>query len=172
MSDLDPSDVKVIAFDVFNTVVQFADVPHEEKKAYADHIHRPEWFPLHLPESWKTLPAYADSREGIERLKKKFIVVACSNGPVPLQVALAKHNDIAWDWIVPLELRKVYKPSANAYLLIAQSLQVMAHEVVMVTANKDFGDISGSLGVGMKPMLIRNPGCPQTIIELAELLGC
>jgi hypothetical protein len=42
----------------------------------------------------------------------------------------------------------------------------------MVTANKDFGDIEASLALGMQAQLIRHPGTPATIIELAESLGC
>jgi hypothetical protein len=43
---------------------------------------------------------------------------------------------------------------------------------MMVTANKDFGDLEASAALGMTPMLIRSGDGPKTIIELAEQLGC
>jgi FMN phosphatase YigB (HAD superfamily) len=42
----------------------------------------------------------------------------------------------------------------------------------MVTGNAGSKDIDGARAVGMQSILIRQPQTPQTIIELAELLGC
>jgi hypothetical protein len=40
----------------------------------------------------------------------------------------------------------------------------------MVTGNDGSPDIDGAKAVGMQSMMMRQPGCPQTIIELADLL--
>jgi len=166
--------LKVIAFDVFGTVFDLSSVDREEVRAYARHLkafrETGEWLPLTLPKSWETLPAHADSREGIRLLSREFTVVTCSNGPIGMLKALSEHNGIKWDRIIPLELNRVYKPDPRAYLTVCEYLECEPHEVAMVTANKDFGDLEASAAVGMRPILIRNPGCPQTVIELAELL--
>ncbi len=99
--------MKVIAFDVFGTVFDLSSVDKRDIKAYIDHIRRPTWQPLVLPEYWETLPAHPDAAEGIARLRKKFTVVTCSNGPLHLLTKLSKHNSISWDAIVPLELNRV-----------------------------------------------------------------
>jgi HAD superfamily hydrolase (TIGR01493 family) len=164
--------LNVIAFDVFGTVVDFAGVPREEVREYARQLRRPEWSPLLLPDSWASLPAHPDSAEGIERLRQKFFVVTCSNGPLGLMARLAKNAGLRWDAIIPLELNRVYKPDPRAYLTVCEVLNVSPAAVTMVTANKDFGDLEGSAAVGMTPVLIRGQSGVPTITALAESLGC
>ena len=163
---------KIIAFDVFGTVFDFSNVPYEERKAYADHIQQPEWSPLTLPASWENLPPHPDSQLGIEFLREQFIVVTCSNGPLGLLTKLSKNAGISWDAIIPLELNKVFKPNDRAYLTVCEVFGVEPRDVMMVTANKDFGDIEAAQRLGMQWSLIRNPpDGAQTIIELAGRLG-
>lgn len=160
---------KVIAFDVFGTVFDLSGVNREEIKSYAQHIRKPEWEPLKLPSHWASLPAHPDAAEGIARLREKFFVVTCSNGPLGLLAKLSKHNGITWDAIIPLELNKVYKPNPKAYMTVCEVLDVEPNEVIMVTANEKFGDLEGSRRIGMEAILIRNEVFP-TIISLAEML--
>jgi 2-haloacid dehalogenase len=161
----------VIAFDLFGTVFDLSGVARQEIKDYAVHLRNPEWSPLHLPKSWETLPAHPDSAEGIERLRRKFMVVTCSNGPLGLTAKLSKHNGISWDAIIPLELNRVYKTDPRAYLTVCEVLGCYPEQVMMVTANKDFGDLEASAALGMTPQLIRDGDGPKSIIELAEQLG-
>lgn len=164
--------MKVVAFDLFGTVFDLSVVDRQEIRDYASHIRKSEWSPLELPQSWETWPAHPDSAEGIERLRKKFFVVTLSNAPLGMAARLSKHNGISWDAIIPLELKRVYKPDLEAYLTVNWVLGVSPKDTMMVTANKDFGDLEGSEQIGMTPQLIRHPGEPQTIIELARKLGC
>jgi 2-haloacid dehalogenase len=160
--------MKIIAFDVFNTVFDLAGVPRDEIKAYADHIRQPEWSPLVLPKSWETLPAHPDSQSGIARLREKFMVVTMSNGPLGLLSKVSKHNGISWDAIIPLEMKKVFKPNPAAYMTICEVFGVNPSDVVMVTANEHFGDIEASRSLGMRPVLIRGEYC-KDINALANL---
>lgn len=160
--------IKVIAFDLFGTVFDFAGIPREEIKGYVKQLRLPTWQPLELPEHWERLPTYPDSVEGINRLRSKFMVVTCSNAPLGLSAKLCKNNGVQFDAIIPLELNRVYKTNPKAYLTICDVLGVLPEEVMMVTANKDFGDLEASAALGMTPKLIRCEGTPQTIIELAE----
>ncbi len=161
---------KVIAFDTFGTVFDLSTVPHQEIKNYADHIHQSEWTPLRLPDSWEHLKAHPDAAEGIARLREKFIVVTCSNGPLGLLAKLSKNNGISWDAIVPLELNKVFKTNPKAYMTVCEVLNVEPKDVLMVTANETFGDLEASRALGMEAILIRGKEGPKTIIELADLL--
>lgn len=169
--------MKVIAFDLFGTVFDLSRVDRREIIAYIDHISKPEWSPLELPESWKQMPPFADSREGIERLRTKYTVVTCSNAPLGLQIGLCKNAGIQFDGLIPLELERRFKPSAVAYATPSIVLGVPVNHVLMVTGNErlgrlNHGDVHYAGLAGIKGQLIRNPGCPQTIIELAEQLGC
>lgn len=164
--------MKVIAFDLFGTVFDLSQVDREEVRGYVSHIRAPEWSPLELPKSWEMLSAHADSAEGLARLREKYFVVTCSNGPLGLTAKLSKNNGIVWDAIIPLELNRVYKTDPQAYLTVCEVLGVPPEDVTMVTANKDFGDLEASQSLGMTPQLIRHSGHPPTIISLAERLGC
>jgi HAD superfamily hydrolase (TIGR01493 family) len=163
--------VKVVAFDVFGTVFDLAGVDREEIRAYVDHILRPRWEPLTLPESWKSLPAFPDAPTGIRRLRTlcHSIVVTCSNGPISLLVELSRRAGIDWDFMIPLEVVQVYKTHPRAYMLIPEILKVSPREVMFVTANEKFGDIEAANALGMKPALIRGE-TGKTIIDLAESL--
>lgn len=165
--------IKVIAFDVFNTVFRLDGRPLSERIAYGDHIKK-KWEPLKLPVEWETLPAHIDAAVGIDMLRRKYMVATLSNGPLGLLAKVSKFNHISWDAIVPLELGQVFKPSIGAYMLFAEVLGFKYDEIMMVTANKTFGDLEAADILGMKPQLIRDSReqCPQTIIELAKELGC
>ena len=166
------NNIKVVAFDVFGTVFDLSGVNHEEIRDYAHHIRQPSWSPLVLPESWKTLPAHPDSKYGIEKISLYYSVVTMSNGPLDLLVALSKHNSIKWDAIIPIQMNKVYKPKKEAYLTICELMKVQPNEVMMVTANKTFGDIEAAQSLGMTPMLIRGDSDIQNILQLSMKLGC
>lgn len=164
--------MKVIAFDLFGTVFDFSGTPRNEIKDYAAQIRQPEWAPLILPKSWENMPAFADSAEGITKLRTTFFVVTCSNALLGLQAKMCKHAGISFDALIPIELNRVYKPTPKAYMTICGVLKVDPQDVLMVTANKDFGDLEASKALGMESVLIRDGDGPKTIIELAELLGC
>jgi FMN phosphatase YigB (HAD superfamily) len=169
---------KLIMFDIFGTVFSLADIPREEIKAYVDHIRQPKWSPLVLPEAWNSLPAHDGAKEGIDELRKHAMVVTCSNGPLATQAHLAKHNDIHWDAIMPLELWQVYKPYCGAYLGVMGCLGFKAEETMMVTANESFGDLEAAKALGIQSCLIcdnpevERPGVltVRSIGELAERL--
>jgi 2-haloalkanoic acid dehalogenase type II len=168
--------LKVIALDLFGTVFDLSATPREEIKAYLKHVTQPEWAPLELPESWRCLPAYPDAREGIERLKKKYLVVTLSNAPLDLQYDLSEHSGIYFHDYTALEAWRVYKPNPDAYIRVCVECGGPPSEVMMVTGNPtfahyDYGDCEMARKLGMQAQLIRH-GKPDTIIELAEQLGC
>jgi len=164
--------LKVIAFDVFNTVVDLSSVERDDVRAYAAHLRKPEWSPLTLPKSWEQLPTFADTLEGLRLLSRDYQIVTCSNGPLGMLYRLSRHNGIQWSTIVPLEINRVYKPNPAAYLTVCEVCGVEPSEVAMVTANRTFGDIEASAALGMRPILIRDPSSTiSNIIELAEMLA-
>lgn len=165
--------IKIIAFDVFGTVVDLSGVDREEVKAYAHHIRQPVWSPLVLPESWEHLPPHPDSVVGLQWLRKKYIVVTCSNAPLGTMAKLSKNAGLQWDAIIPLELNKVYKPNQKAYYTVCQVFNVKPENVLMVTANKDFGDLEGAKSIGMQSVLIRDKSASYKDIQAlaADLVG-
>lgn len=161
--------LQVIAFDVFGTVFDLSGVDRAEVRAYVEYIRAADWKPLTLPESWNNLRAHADALEGIERLRRRFQVVTCSNGPISLLAKISKAAGISWDALIPLETARVYKPNPRAYQLICETMRVPPEAVAMVTANATFGDLEAAGVLGMRPILIRDDQRP-TITSLADEL--
>jgi HAD superfamily hydrolase (TIGR01493 family) len=168
---------KAILFDQFGTVFNMSGVPKEELKAYLAHTKKPKWEPLTLPESWKTIPAFPDSREAIEALRKKYKCCTLSNGPVAALTALAEYNGIEWDAIIPIETAKVYKPDHGAYYFACDYLKLQPNEIMMVTANKTFGDLEASATIAMIPQYIDRAkelpfmGAIHTLGDFAAMLA-
>lgn len=163
--------MKVLAFDVFGTIVKLDGVPREEIKAYVDHIRKPTWTPLELPRSWETLPAFDDVAENILRLRVAgYFCVTCSNAPLGLQAKLMSYNGISFDALIPLEMCKAYKTNPRCYWLVCDVLGVKPEDVTMITGNKTFGDIEASRSIGMNAMLIRQPDGLNGMNDLAKAL--
>ena len=168
---------KVIAFDMLGTAIDPSGVDRDEIRAYLACCTDRPWLRQQLPESWKQLPAFEDTREGIRRLRTKFIVVPLSNLSSDVIKAVSEKAGVVWDDCKPLEYLRTYKPDPMAYLSVCEEFSVQPADVLMVTANPTFGpfpfgDIEMAKMLGMQAQLIRNPGCPQTITDLADQLGC
>jgi len=168
--------IKVIAFDVFGTLVDMKDVPKEEIAAYGRQLRGPVWKPLVLPNSWTHLLPFTDVLSGLHRLSNEFRLVTCTNAPLGFQRKLFRNCDLdgyfgADYGMVPLEYIEKYKTARECYQLITTYCHVRPAEVMMVTANRDFGDLEASEAIGMVPQLIRHPGCPD-LLALADQLGC
>lgn len=158
-----------ILFDCFGTVFNMENVPREDLFYYASVLSNPTWQPLNFPETWKHIPAHPDSREGLELIRKKHKVIALSNAPKDLMAELSVNNGIIWDHIIGLEKYKIYKPNKLAYLTACAELDCRPSECIMISANKNFGDIEHSREVGMQSILIRDENVAD-IIALESVL--
>ena len=163
---------KCIAFDCFGTVFDMSSVSRDEIKAYVEHVRKADFSPFAFPVSWWNLKAHSDAAQGIKMLQAMgFACVTLSNGEVGLLSTVAEANGIKFDAFINLERHRVYKPNTDAYRTVEKDLGYKPVETLMVTANPTFGDIEGAAAIGMPSQVIRQPGKPQTIIELAEQLG-
>jgi HAD superfamily hydrolase (TIGR01493 family) len=164
--------IKCIAFDCFGTVFDMSGVSREEIKAYVAHVRKDDFTPFEFPKSWWQLKAHHDSKEGINMLQSSgFLCVALSNGDCNLIDEISERNGFDFDYLIDLAGRhRVYKPNVDAYRTIEKDLGYKPEETLMVTANPTFGDVEGSAAIGMSSQVIRQPGTPQTIIELATML--
>lgn len=161
----------VVACDVFNTVVSCEGLDQELIQAYGAHIKQDKWSPLMMGEEWERLPAFHDSKAAIDRLRDNFFVVTCSNGPLKTLSRLMKYNEIWFDAITPLELGQCFKPRDGAYRTLFNAYSVEPKNVVMVTANREFGDLEAAERLGMRGVLIRDHrGECRDLMHLAEML--
>lgn len=160
---------KVIAFDMFGTVLDVSQVPLAEKREYIKQVRTLPWEPLKLPKTWLDIPAHADAAEGLRQLRTKFDVVTCSNLPIPLTMELAGRNKLVFDDFIDIAERRVYKPNIEAYKLICEVMHVNPDEVLMITGNEGSPDLTAPKAIGMATRRIRGED-GATIIDLANEL--
>jgi 2-haloalkanoic acid dehalogenase type II len=162
---------KVIAFDCFGTVFDMEGVSREEIREYVDHVNRNDFEPFVFPSSWWELKCHADAKCGIDLLQDYGIqCVTLSNGSADLLASVSAASEVNWDRIIDLAKHRVYKPHVDAYRTIEKETGVAPRECLMVTANPAFGDVQGAAAIGMASQIIRQPGYPEDIIELANQL--
>jgi FMN phosphatase YigB (HAD superfamily) len=171
--------VKVVAFDLFGTVFDASAASDEDKRRYVEHVREcnrtGEWVTLDhvVPQSWRHLPAFPDSREGIERLQSAgFRCVALSNWPRWLTGDASILSGIAWDAVIDLRHVRAYKPELRTYAYLCDVLNVKPCDVLVVTGNPGAGDDERPKWLGMQTQVIRGESPVKTIVDLACLLEC
>lgn len=160
--------IKVVAFDVLS-LCDLSGIGRDDMRAYHKHISdfldTGEWLPINYPKSWESITAEPDVAPGIAKLRERFTVVAMSNLPVRLISKISRNSGISWDAIIPLELKRTYKPCAEAFTTVCELLGVNPTEVAMVTANsrpcREFNDLEVSSKLGMTPILLRSAAAPK-----------
>lgn len=165
---------KYIAFDLFGTVLDAHSRPKEEFEPYGKLLEEYKngiWKPFPYSAHWERMKPFKDSGIGLAALQAKgYRVVALSNASMRLTIEMSSNAEIVWDAIIPLEAIKVYKPDVRAYEFALQLLQCIPAEMMMVSANKNFGDIETAKSIGCQAKLIRQPGTGVTIYDLAKSL--
>lgn len=90
---------------------------------------------VRLNRAWHRLAPWADSVEGLARLKKRFTITTLSNGNFSLLVDLARHGALPWDCVISAELFGHYKPDPETYLGTARLLDVAPAGLMLVAAH-------------------------------------
>lgn len=138
--------------------------------------------------AWRRLPPWRDSRPGLARLRRRYLVATLSNGGVALLTELAKHGRLTFDCILSAELCRHYKPDPEVYRMAFELLGLAPSEVMMVAAHR--GDLRAAQGCGLRAAFVERPRefgsaargdrlpDPEAdveagdFIELATRLGC
>lgn len=142
----------------------------------------------HFNRAWHRLDPWPDSVEGLTRLKRKYIIAACSNGNVSLMVNLGKYAGLPWDMILGAEMAHQYKPTLEVYEKSVALLRLDPAECVMVAAHNY--DLEAATQCGLQCAFIPRPNefgpnaqaelgptgdwqfVARDLNDLAEQLGC
>jgi 2-haloacid dehalogenase len=108
-----------------------------------------------LVTAWHRLPGWSDTSQGLNKLKKKFILATQSNGNIALMVNMAKYSNLNWDVILGAEVVGYYKPEPKAYLKACEALNLNPSECLMVAAHDD--DLKAASLQGMKTAYVHRP---------------
>jgi 2-haloacid dehalogenase len=105
--------------------------------------------------AWHRLDAWPDAPEGMERLKRRFILASLSNGNVRLVVDMARHAGLTWDVILGAEVARAYKPQPEAYDAAARMLRLAPGECLMVAAHPS--DLAAAASRGFRTAYVHRP---------------
>ena len=135
-------------------------------------------------ESWQQLNAFPEVVEALDRLRKRFKLVALSNGNPWFLDHLVK-NRIKYDFddVLSVELVGIFKPSPAVYRRAARELDMEPGELLMVSANSF--DVMGARMCGLRGAYINRYALPfedteerylpdvtvMDFTELADALG-
>jgi 2-haloacid dehalogenase len=104
---------------------------------------------------WHRLNPWADTVEGLTRLKSKFTIVTLSNGNLGLLADMAKNAGLPWDLVLSAEVFRHYKPDPETYLGVAETFDVHPEQVMLVAAHKD--DLVAANACGLQTAFIERP---------------
>jgi 2-haloacid dehalogenase len=207
--------VRVLLFDVFGTLVDWrssligiaetagaragvradwAAVVDDWRRAYQPAMDRvrdgasPPAGRASLVRGWRQLRPWPDSRDGLDRLRRRHITATLSNGHLALLADLLKFADLRVDALLSAQLAAGYKPDPKVYLTALHLLECEPREAGMVAAHPS--DLEAAAALGLRPIFIRRPlewgpGVPPAdppalaglleadgLTELAGALGC
>ena len=108
-----------------------------------------------LVRGWRQLRPWPDSREGLDRLRRKHVTATLSNGHLALLADLLKFGDLRVDALLSAQLAASYKPDPKVYLTALDLLDCPPKEAGMVAAHGS--DLRAAAGLGLRPVFIRRP---------------
>ena len=109
----------------------------------------------HINKVWHRLKPWPDTVEGIERLKKRYIIGTLSNGNVGLLTRMAKYAGLPWDVVLGAETAHAYKPLPQAYLANAELINLKPGQVMLVAAHN--GDLAAAAKAGLRTAFVTRP---------------
>jgi 2-haloacid dehalogenase len=108
-----------------------------------------------LVRGWRQLRPWPDSREGLDRLRRRHITATLSNGHLALLADLLKFADLRVDAVLSAQLAASYKPDAKVYLTALDLLDCPSEEAGMVAAHAS--DLAAAAALGLRPIFVRRP---------------
>jgi 2-haloacid dehalogenase len=141
-----------------------------------------------LVQGWRQLRPWPDSRAGLDRLRRQYVLATLSNGHLALLADLLKFADLRVDAVLSAQLAGSYKPDPQVYLTALRLLECRPEEAGMVAAHGS--DLRAAAALGLRSIFVRRPlewgadaqpaGPPaldglieaQGLDHLATLLGC
>lgn len=108
-----------------------------------------------LARSWRWLPPWPDSVDGIAAMKRHVIVGPLSNGNTGLLVEMAKYAGLPWDVVLGSDVSQAYKPDPRAYRTPARLLGLEPGEVMLVAAHT--ADLEAARDSGLATGFVARP---------------
>tara|TARA_B100000700_G_C14985754_1_gene828737 strand:+ start:51 stop:770 length:720 start_codon:yes stop_codon:yes gene_type:complete len=132
-------------------------------------------------ESWKNLSAFPECLDALEKLSKRYKLIALSNGNPWFLDHLTKNRiKFDFDGVMSVEEAGGFKPKPGVYRRAARNLNLEPGEIIMVSANSF--DVMGARTCGFRGAYVNRYGLPFedtydiykpdiTVLNFTELVG-
>jgi 2-haloacid dehalogenase len=108
-----------------------------------------------LVRCWSRLQPWPDTVAALTRLKRKFIIIAFSNGGFGMLVDLARHGRLPWDAVLSSDLFRHFKPDAEVYRGAVDLLARPPASIMLVAAHNI--DLAAARANGLKTAYVQRP---------------
>ncbi len=108
-----------------------------------------------IAHAWHELSVWPDVPRALARLRNFFPVISFTMLPLSLVLDVSRHNEIDWDAVISCEMIGVYKPNPEAYMKVANWLQLPPAEILMVACHNF--DLNAARACGLKTAFVRRP---------------
>ncbi len=104
---------------------------------------------------WSRLEAWPDTVASLTRLRRKYTIVALSNGGFAMLVELARHAQLPWDAVLSADLFRHFKTDPEVYRGAAELMARPTSALMLVAAHN--GDLAAARGCGLKTAYVQRP---------------
>ena len=108
-----------------------------------------------LVRSWRRMPAWPDSREGLARLRTRYVVASFTILRTSTVIGSSRLSGVEWDAILSCEMTGVYKTAPASYANAARFLDLPPNRVVLATTHNN--DLSAAYENGFRTAFIERP---------------
>ncbi|MFN3351266.1 haloacid dehalogenase type II [Pseudorhodoplanes sp.] len=108
-----------------------------------------------LNRAWHRLDLWPDGRDGLARLRERFLLAPVSNANIGLMARLSRHNGITWDAILGAEIAGDYKPKPRVYEAACAALDLEPGACMMVAAHSY--DLAAAARCGLRTAHVARP---------------
>lgn len=105
--------------------------------------------------AWHRLDAWPDVKDGLARLRRRFLLAPVSNGNISIMVDLARRNGFGWDAILGADVARDFKPKPGVYLAAAEAFDLAPRECMMVAAHSS--DLKAAARLGFATAHVARP---------------
>jgi 2-haloacid dehalogenase len=113
-------------------------------------------------DGWHRLDPWPGVRDGLELLRRDYVLATLSNGNLSLLIDLARRGDLRFDALLCSEVFRHYKPDPETYLGASAMLGLHPKNVVLVAAHA--GDLRAAASQGLRTAFFARPnefGSPE-----------
>jgi 2-haloacid dehalogenase len=104
---------------------------------------------------WHHAQPWADSVDGLHRLRARFVIAPLSNGSFAMLTTMAKRAGLPWDCIISTDLFGTYKTDPATYRGAVDLLGLAPDAVMLVAAHS--GDLAAAQRVGLHTAYVPRP---------------